>query len=212
MIPHMKLFVTETEKHLQIDEFHANNIADLRIYWQNIRDKYMGYDADFCYHGEHVSHIPEEFLSEIGAEILESCIETRLFQKNFIPTDKLDLIPVDEANFASFALLHDKVQGMYWTSERLKKDLTPWLIYMYGDSYVLMRLGKGEFAEIYALEAADMHVKKALLSQAAEYAFKMNKANVLWQIDDDAHADLELSQALGFEVCGTYVAYSVLIV
>ena len=208
MLPHMKLIITEDAMHLQINEFYADNPEDLRAIWRGLQDKYLGYEIDFCYHN---CDVPVDFMYEIEAYVLESCLETRLFQDAFTPISGLDVIIVTESNFDRFASLHDKVsQGMFWTSERLKKDLSHWLIYMYCENYVLMSLGN-EAAEIYGLEAAERCIRKLLLSQAAEYAFKVKKANVLYMIDDDAHSELEMVQSLGFVICGKYVAYSTII-
>ena len=207
MLPHMKLIVTEDAKHLQVNEFYADDPGDLRDIWQKLREKYLGYEIDFCYHN---CHVPVEFMSEIGAEVLESCLETRLFQDNIISVNGLELTTVTESNFDMFATLHDKLEGMFWTSERIKRDLSLWLIYMHNENYVLMRLGN-ETAEIYALEAADQHIREALLSQAAEYAFKLKKENLLYMIDEDAASELEMVQSLGFAVCGKYIAYQTII-
>ena len=205
MLPHMKLIITEDARHLQINEFYADNPEDLRNIWQSLREKYSGYEIDFCYHN---CDVPVDFMNEIGAKVLESCIETRLFPDKFASGGGLEVVTVTESNFDMFASLHDKVsQGMFWTSERLKKtDLSRWLIYVHDESYVLMFLGN-EVAEIYGLESNDRRIKELLLSKAAEYAFLANKANVLYMIDDDAPSELELAQSLGFVVCGKYVAY-----
>ena len=147
MLPHMKLIVTEDAKHLQVNEFYADNPGDLRAIWQKLH---------------------------------------------------------------RFATLHDKLEGMFWTSERIKRALSFWLIYMHNENYVLMRLGN-EIAEIYVLEAADQYIRKALLSQAAEYAFKMKKENLLYMVDEDAASELEMVQSLGFVICGKYIACKTII-
>ena len=207
MLPHMQLIVTEDEMHLQINEFCADSLEDLRTIWHELQDKYLGYAIDFCYHN---CPVPDDFMSEIGAEVLESCLETRLFQNNFTSVNGLELTTVTASNYEKFATLHDNAKDMFWTSERIKKDLSHWRISMYNDSYILMRIGS-DYAEIYKLEATDQYIKASLLSHAAEYAFKSKKSNLLYMVDDDGSSELEMVQSLGFAICGKYIAYRTIV-
>ena len=204
----MEVFVEEIEKHIQVNEFHAGNVGDFLAFWQGLKDKYMGFEIDFCYHH---CDVPVEFMSEIDAVLLESCIETRLAQANFISVGDLELTLVTAENFIKFAELHDSANpSMYWSSKRIEKDLNRWLIYMCKDNYILMSLWS-EIAEIYKIEMNDRNIGEVLVSKASEYAFKTGKTGVLCMVDDDALKEFEILQAVGFIRCGRYIAYQTII-
>ena len=201
----MKLLVWEADKHIQANEFRVDDAEGFRSFWRDLQDKYMGFKIDFCYHN---CDVPTEYMAEIDARLLESCIETRLSPDKFSPAlGEYMLTPVTEENYADFAALHDRVDpDMYWTSERLIKDISRWLIYLYEDGYVLLNL-YSDIAEIFALEATDRNIRTALLSQASQYAFEAGKSGVLYMVDDDADVELEMVQSIGFAICGKYIAY-----
>ena len=194
----------EDEKHLQINDFCAETPEDCRAFWRELRDKYAGYDVDFCYHN---CDVPIDFMEEIGAVMLESCVEMRVAQENFSPVFGDEMTPVTDENFAVFAAVHDKTNpGMYWTSERIARDLDRWRIYTREDSYVMISLWD-DIAEIFALEAADSEEGAALLSAAAEFAFGAGKTGVLFMVDDGAEIQCEAARIVGFAACGRYTAY-----
>jgi hypothetical protein len=143
--------------------------------------------------------------------LLESCVETRLSPENFVPTDGCELTIVTNGNFAEFAALHDNANpAMYWTSERIIRDLSQWCMYMYKSNYILMRLTNDE-AEIYAIKASEKYIGETLVSAASKCAFKIGKPYILYMIDENAPGELEIAQTVGFTGCGKYVAYQTVI-
>ena len=207
----MKLYVWETEKHMQVNEFHVDSIEDFRVFWRDLQDKYMGFKIDFCYKKRPV---PVDLMLEINAEILESCIETRLAKENFKPVYEYELTLVTKENFAEFAALHDKAHpetsGMYWTSERINKDLSSWLIYMYENNYILAKIRDDEL-EFYAVEATERRIGETLISKVAEYALKVGKSSILAMVEDGASEELAMYLSVGFVPCGKYIAYQTVI-
>ena len=207
----MEIYIEQAEKHIQINEYHANRMEDFRSFWKDFQSKYIGFTIDFCYHN---CSVPIEFMMDINAEVLESCIETRLSHEHFKPTVELEPTIVTEENFIEFARLHDEAypvtSGMYWTSERIEKDLNHWLIYMYYSNYLLMRIGS-DTSEIYTIEVKNKNVGETLISKASEYAFRTGKTGVLCMVDDNKQTDLEMLQSVGFITCGKYICYRAII-
>ncbi len=172
--------------------------------------------------------VPRDFMRAVGAAPLESCVETRLSPASFTPVfSRETLSPVTENNFAAFRAIHDRANpAMYWTGDRVARDLRRWHILLCGNSggadlengrhkgippeiptsYVMMSLW-GDVPEIFAVEAADAREGAALLTAVAEYAFAAGKASVLNMVDDSSAMRLEAARLTGFAPCGTYAAY-----
>ena len=203
----MEILLWEQNKHVQINDYHEDNIEVFRLFWSDLQNKHRGFTVDFCYHN---CYVPVDFMTEINADVLESCIETRLSSEIFIPINNNDYVIITADNFEEFAKVHDDVHppdgDMYWTSERIAEDLSKWLIYMNGDNYVLMHLGDG-IAEIYTYNVLEKSVGTALISKAAERAFNIGKTGVLCMVDDDRQGEIDMLRKVGFTACGTYVAY-----
>ena len=147
-------------------------------------------------------------MAETGAVLLESCREAKLFRECFINrSSQKPPVSVTAKNFDLFKRLHDSANpGMYWTGERIGKDLGNWYICMREKAYVAMSLW-GEVPEIFALEAATPDEGAELISVSAEFAFKEKKTAVLFMIDDGANIDYQAAQRVGFVICGRYAAY-----
>ena len=99
---------------------------------------------------------------------------------------------------------------MYWTSERIKKDLDRWYILKYEESYVLMG-HLNDIAEIYTIETTDKHIGECLLFQISAHAFSIGKTGVLCMVENDASLQLQIVKTVGFKPCGRYVAYRTVI-
>lgn len=204
----MKLHVWGTKKGLQVEGFRAGSMEDFRIFWKELQNQFMGLTIDFCYKD---CPVPVDYMSEINAKVLESCTKTTLSQDDFIPANDYELTLVTRENFEGFAQLHDNAcpesSGMYWTSERVYEDFDNWVMYMYGSNYILMRLGRSDEAEVYALKTADKDIGANLVSGASEYAFKAGKTSILQMVEDEEEAELEIVKSVGFLTCGKYIAY-----
>ena len=201
---HTDIFAEETEKHLQVNDFYPECPEDCFSFWRGLQDRYEGYEVDFCYHNHEA---PIAFLKEIGASLLESCVEARLTQENFTLVYGLEATLVSNGNLAEFVAMHDKVNHeMYWTGERISRDLSQWRIYMCGKAYVMMSIW-GDIAEIFALEATNAKEGAALLSTVAAFAFETGKTAVLMMVDDNTPIQLEAARLVGFAECGRYRNY-----
>ena len=200
----MEIIIEDAEKHIQINEFLAETPEGYRSFWQDLQNKYSGYEIDFCYHN---CDAPAKFMGEIGANLLESCVEMRLAAGTFMPAEESEPLRITNENFERFAALHDKDESdMYWTSARVWQDLSRWCIFVCGDSYVMMSLW-GDVPEIFALEAEDEARGAALLSAAVTSAFSAGKTAVLFMANEDAQVQTDAALSVGFAKCGKYVAY-----
>ena len=118
-----------------------------------------------------------------------------------------DIIKVTETELKEFVGLHDRCNpDMFWTGDRIARDLGKWCIYMLGDNYVLMSLW-ADAADVYALEVSDVNTGIALLSAAVEYAQSIGKNEVVMFVDEDAVIEIEAVRALGFAECGRFKGY-----
>lgn len=200
----MKIIANEDIRHVQINEFLAKNTEDYFCAWLDIKGKYEGFNIDFCYHN---CDAPVEFMNKIGANLLESCVESRLVRKKFSPICGFEARFVTNENINEFIITHKKTNPeMYWSSEKIAEDLSRWCIYTHGEYYVMMSRW-GDVAEIYALEAANPTDGAILLSMAVKFAFETDKKSVLMMIEDNAYIETEAARIVGFEECGRYVAY-----
>lgn len=201
----MEIIPNEKEKHIQINDLDFDNNFEYHNFWRDIQSQYNGYEVDFCYHN---CNVPIDFMKEIGAVLLESCIESRLLHDKFTPVYGIkEGAFVTEKTFSVFKLLHDNLDPkMYWTSERIGRDLSYWSIYICDDSYVLMSLW-GDTPEVYALVTTNADDGAALLSAVTEYAFKMGKNSILFMIDDCSKIQFDAARSVGFATCGKYIAY-----
>lgn len=201
----MKILPNEKEKRIQVNDLAFDNNLEYRTFWRDIQSQYIGYEIDFCYKN---CNIPTDFMIEIGAVLLESCIESRLLHNKFTPVyGKEEGVFVTDKTFTVFKSLHDNLSPqMYWTSERISRDLSCWSIYICGDSYVLMSLW-GDTPEVFALVTSNSDDGAALLSAVTECAFKMGKNSILFMIDEGSCIQFEAARSVGFDICGRYIAY-----
>lgn len=201
----MEILTNKKEKRIQANDLALDNILEYRTFWRDIQSQYIGYEVDFCFHN---CNIPTDFMIEIGAVLLETCVETRLLHNKFTPVyGKREGVFVTDQTFTVFKSLHDNLNPkMYWTSERISRDLNCWSIYICGDSYVLMSLW-GDAPEVYALETRNSEDGAALLSAVIEFALKKGKHNILFMIDEDSRIQFEAARSVGFTICGRYIAY-----
>ena len=202
----MELYIDEKEKYVLVKEYFAESTGEYKSFWEDLCSKYHGWEIDFVYRN---CDPPIEFLASINAEILDNDVITNLTKENFTPTVKRDALRITSHNFHIFAEIHDKTNPeMYWNSTRIAEILDRWCIYMRGNSYVLMSIGREDESEIYALEVTDANEGALLLSMAAEFAFDENgKANVLYFIDVGFINQREAAMQVGFAVCGRSVSY-----
>jgi len=205
-IENMTILCEPDEKYIQVDDIKE---ADTQKVWQQITAQYPGFTVDFVFHN---TVAPINFLNEIGAKVIDDCIEARLVKKDLIQMPARSTTRIDDSNFDAFAALHDEKNielEMYWTSERLRQNLANWDIFGIFDGdkltgYSFLRSGW----EIYCAEADSLEDKLALISACVYRAFEKNPdVEVLYMIDRNAHLELGAAMHLGFRRVGYYISY-----
>jgi hypothetical protein len=214
----MKVIHEPNENYVEVKDCEFKNKEAFHEFYNGLLEQYPGCTIDFVFVEVNA---PEELMNEIGAEKIDSCIEMRLTAEAFTQATESEALaaengpsyppsgiePVVPATFASFAEAHDrKNPDMYWTSERIKADLSRWRIYRADDDYILLGIWDTT-AEIYALEAKNAAVMASLLRQACLFAFRENKTGVLWMVDEDKPEEVRMGERMGFVRTGRYSCY-----
>jgi len=227
----MKDIVAGVEVVVSDDSLHINDIFEPEILqlWGLLEAKYPGYGVFFCYHN---AEEPGDFLTEIGAEIVDDCVEFRLEPEDlfhtgspvdsFAPTDGNLAQPagmltqptgLDESRFAEFAALHDSLSAnMFWNSTRISDNREKWRIFVLSDEdeisgYVMTAIWPPTLAEIFGVVAATESESRALLTAATLDAFALGKQEVLVMVETDNAQELAAARAVGFRETSYYRGY-----
>jgi len=177
--------VLAEDQYLQINDISG---SDLGRIWPQIEANYAAYDRWLVYHN--AADIPIDLLSEIGATLEDDFIEMRLYADSFNCPKTLNATRITEENFATFAAYHDKQSpDMYWTSERIARDLSRWGIFaLLQDGqiadYILLSMWHPDEAEIFCVTEGSSC--EELITFAAKYAFENGKKYVLYMADDNS--------------------------
>jgi len=208
----IEIHVEEAENYIQIND--CDDEA-LRAAWPQVAAAYPGFEVVFCYHNRPV---PVDFMNEIDAELLESCIEMRLPRKDFTAQKQpsLEITRVTEENFAEFAEFHDQrnpAPDMYWTGRRIKDAFEKWSVFALYDNgqitgYALMAMWQAKQGEIFCIEALDIAIGKVVASTAITHAFAEGKPEILNMVDRGSQEEA-ISLELGFSAVGYYIAYRI---
>ena len=203
-----EIFVEESEHYLQANDI---SITDINVLWEQMKIYYENYDVMFCYHN---TKVPVGFMSIIGAVLVDDCVEMRLAEKYFKVSDIYNVVQVTEIDFEAFAAFHDERNPeMYWTSERIKKDLNRWGIFMLSSgsqiaSYILIAMWNPTQAEIFCVETTEHIQGEALIAAASAFAFEKGKTEVLYMADENTIAH-KAALAIGFHITGYYQGYEI---
>jgi len=201
-----EMYIQENEKNILLKEFFAERAEGYHTFWQDLCNKYPGWEVDFVYRN---CEPPAQFMAEIGAKLIDSAIITELTKEHFNPAVEIDALLITADNFHMFAPIHDKANPapeMFWTSERIAEKLDRWRIYMSGSNYVLMSLWGNE-SEIFALEVQNVNAGASLLSTTAQFAFGSGKQKMLYFVSDNMPIQYEAAQQVGFISCGKCATY-----
>lgn len=127
------------------------------------------------------------------------------------------VVVITESNFDCFAIIHDqKNPDMYWTSAKLRKDLSGWdiLAIMDGNAvsgYAFIRSGW----EVYALYTESSKNMLTLLNAVVRRGFATLaqktpaiEREILFNVARDEHMQLEAALKLGFRCTGYYIGYT----
>jgi len=203
----IEILVEDCDHYLQINDISS---TDLRIIWEQIKTEYPNYEKWFCFRN---TDVPIALLDELGAVIEDDCTQMRLFPDKLIHSASFDIERVTNETFNEFAALHDaRITNMYWTGERLGRDISKWGIFCLRHNkritdYLIMSMRDPYEAEIFCVEASDGIKCKELIAFAAKFAFDNGKNNVLYMSDDNVIYDAALS--VGFAVTGFYKGYGI---
>ena len=204
----IELFIEDADGYLQINDVGGDDLSRI---WARLKTGYSGYDKWFCYHN---TEVPYNALGGIGASLKDDCIEMRLSADGFQATDMVDVIQITEDNYDEFAAYHDQRHpDMYWTSERIRRDLSRWGIFVLREDdqivgCLLLAMGDPICAEVFCADAADGGQCERLLRYAAGFAFRGGKKETLYMADANT-IGRQGALAAGFAVTGFYKGYQI---
>ena len=168
--------------------------------------KISGLDSGLC-----ISQLrpPMEFITEIGARILEAHTITILTSETFNYAIEPAATLVTAENFHIFAKLHENIDPDFaYPNASIAKNMERWRIFMQGDAYIMMSFWNDE-PEIFVLEMSSAEEGALLLATAAKYAFSNGIAKLDFFIDADKPMEMEAALKIGFAATGKSIAYRV---
>jgi len=206
IIANVEVLIEKNEKYMQINDIHDIDIWKL---WKQIKAHYDEYDVVFCFHN---TEVPLKSLDKIGAVILDDSLEMFLTSKCLSTPTEQNISCITEKDFDCFATLHDECNlDMYWTSRRIKDDLSIWDIRITQDDkkpigYIMTAMWHPDLAEIFCVVAVDMTQGMALITAAVLHAFETGKTKVLFMADADT-MEQRAAIEIGFNITGYYKSY-----
>jgi len=199
--------IEKTDSYLQINDVSAAGLADIM---QQLKTDYATYDRWLCFRNVEP---PYALLDELGAKLEDDCAQMFLYDDIVFHISDLYIKRVTENDFDEFAAFHDKCNpSMYWTGERLRRDLSRWGIFYTRnkgqiESYIIMSMGHPSIAEVMCVESKSLSVSGGLLAHATKFAFENQKSRVLFMADYGMSRTAALS--VGFVVTGFYKGYKI---
>lgn len=176
-------------------------LEELLRYW---RDRYAGFSWCFYLPSENTEAL--EFMKKSGFEVVSRDTVDVLLFKNYISDGvSKNVIVVDGGNFELFGDLHSRCDNeMYWTSERIKKDLDRWRIFAYVEEgkclgalyYVCVGKDLEIFGIDYAEEKYDSEIAEQLLISCLNEAKKAGAESMYFFNDEDTRI---IAENLGFK-------------
>jgi hypothetical protein len=209
----VEISITDTDKYLQINDITG---TDLNRIWEKIQNEYSTYKKWLCYHN---TEMPTKLLSKIGAALVDDSVELRLNTDtcnylNQTPCiEQIVIEQITEDTFEVFADYHNECNpDMYWTSERINRDLSRWGIFTLNSNnqitdYLILAM-LGPVAEIFCVDVTNEYNSTSLISFAAKYAFDNGKNDVLYMADDNS-VGYNAALSIGFKITGFYKGYMV---
>lgn len=209
----IKIFVEEAENYIQINDIQEKDLAEI---WEPLKKRYPGFEVTLCIRD---MPAPKGTLDSIGAEILEDCIAMKVTPQGYRPYGCGEVTLLEEADFAKFAALHDKVNpapDMYWTSRRIQDKRDIWRIFaikkgdeITGYGMLMVKLRDETMGEIFCVEADNHAHRAALFSAMAGCAFGAGRSVVLRMVERGNTHEHEAALAVGFLEAGFYIGYQV---
>jgi len=208
-IQDVEVSVIDDDLYLQISD---PSEADLYKIWAEITTSYPNYEKWLCFRNV---EIPHAFLQEHNAILKDDCIRLLLYPNAFIYDETQTAEAITVETFPELAALHDQsYSDMYWTGERLGRDLTKWGIFCTRcpkgkiSDYIIISNWQTGMAEIFCIHTTSHDNCKKLLNTAAKYGFDIGKPNVLYMADNIPNGiDHDTALAIGFVNEGFYQGY-----
>lgn len=186
-----------------------NDIANIDELWSLISKNYSHYQIDFCYHN---LVPPLQMLKNIGASILDDCLEMRYEITDRDNYSSINITRVTRDNYAVFAKYHDqKNSEMYWNSQRIFEHFDDWCVFVSINNqeisgYILVSLWNEKVAEIYVVESPDVESGSHLFKVAINEAKQTNHQQVLVMVDKNSLSHI-CCRELKFNETGFYQSF-----
>lgn len=193
---------------MQVNDISGENLSRI---WSQINNRYEQYDKWFCYHN---TEVPNAVLNEIGAVLVDDNIEMHMTVGKSFNHITPDAVRLRDEDFNEFAVIHDQLNPeMYWSSERIGRDLSRWGIFILRSDnrivgYILLSMWSPVQSEIYCIVASDKIQNEVLIASAVKYAFDNNRNDVLYMADKNTIAQ-KAASTVGFITTGFYRGYKV---
>ena len=202
----MAMYVFEENTNILLKEHFEKSPEEYHNFWEELRKKYLGWTVDLVYRN---CDPPAEFITKIGARILEAHAITELTSETFNYPKELNAVQVTTENFDVFAKLHENVcPDFAYPNASIAKDMGRWRIFMQGNAYTMMSFWNNT-PEIFLLEISNVEEGTLLLAAAAKYAFSNGIAKLDFFIDVDRPMEMDAALKIGFTACGSSIAYRV---
>jgi len=207
----IEVLIEESEKYIQINDIQEK---DLPVVWETLRKNFPGYELVLCFRDMAVS---EDALASIGAEVLEDCLTMKTIPDGFMPYKCDEVAPLEKADFAAFAALHDRYNpDCGGTSRHIWEKWGDWPVFLLrqdgeiiGYALILINLRDAAMGEIFCVWARNLENRKALVSAATMCAFINGKNEVIYMVDRDNVDEYDGAAAVGFKEAGFYIGYRV---
>lgn len=219
------LFPIEQDRFLQTNGFYTKKenferTADEIVRYLKL--KFPGYRALFGFPRE--NQYAGMYFYEHGGTLIESsytllCDRYRFRENAHKPAGLKCVRRLEPERFLEYAPFHDTYAGeIYWCSERIARNLTPWWIYTYEEEgeiigSLFMHVENDIDAEIFGVFVKEGYsVKKicqALLYQTVSELFPKlsNVRDVIYFVEENSHEELQAAIETGFMKTDHYRCY-----
>ena len=222
LIAVINFFFIESEKYLQTTGVYIssdyNEVMNELI--NMLKSDYPNYKALFGFQKENLK--ANKYFIENRYECIDSCLDMRLSTDDFKGTKYNDnIFEICKSDFDSYAPFHDKYfQRIYWTSNRLRKALEDWHIFVYRqegiiEGSIFITECDENTIEIFGLAVSDKYkgrgIEEVLLVRSLDKLFRDNPyiKQTIFFIDDIEGEELETVKKIGFNYLSSYRCYQV---
>lgn len=197
----IQFYVLEKDRYIgitsiSVEKHYAGALKELFQYWS---EKYRGYEWDVYFPEENEEALG--FMREKGLKAEESVVDVLLFKEYAMQPEEEGILHINHENFQRFAEIHRfSEEGMYWTGERIRKNLENWEIFVSEGKGAVYYNGKGqENLEIFGIDfwrqEPDMDTARSLLAACLNHAKRSGAKSMYFFNDPDIH---RIVSALGF--------------